>query len=76
MKTEYVWIIIIYILSGCTPLPQACNVSIWKILKLAMKRSAHADVADEILQKLKQEMLPGAVQLEKKVGMLRDRSVR
>ena len=41
-----------------------------------MKRSAHADVADETLQKLKQKMLSGAVQLEKKVGMLRDRFVR
>lgn len=76
MKKEYAWIIIIYVPGGCTPLLQACDVGIQKILKLAIKKSAHADVVDETLVQLNQGVLPEAVIIQKTIGTLWDRSVQ
>ena len=76
MKSQYAWIIIIFIPGGCTPLLQACDVGIQKILKIAIKKSSHADVVEETLSKLKDGMSPASVQVQKKLGILRDRSVK
>ncbi|TFK81293.1 hypothetical protein K466DRAFT_558073 [Polyporus arcularius HHB13444] len=76
MKSEYVWIIVIFVPGGCTPLLQACDVGIQKITKHAIKKSLHADVVEETLQELKKGVSPEAVLLQKKLGVLRDRSVQ
>ncbi|KAL7277451.1 hypothetical protein ACG7TL_008372 [Trametes sanguinea] len=76
MKTSYAWIIVIYIPGGCTPLLQACDVGIQRVLKLAIKRSAHADVVEDTLTQLRVGKAPSEVLVSKKVGVLRDRSVQ
>lgn len=76
MKGEYVWIIVIFIPGGCTGLLQACDVGIQKILKLAIKKTAHADVVSETLAQLKKGVLPQQVHVKKNIGVVRDRSVQ
>ncbi|KAI1781574.1 hypothetical protein LXA43DRAFT_854343, partial [Ganoderma leucocontextum] len=76
MKAEYIWIIVIYVPGGCTPLLQACNVGIQRILKLAIKKSSHADVVQETLEQLKGGVSPQDVVLRKNIKTLRDRSVQ
>lgn len=76
MKTSYTWIIIIFIPGGCTPLLQACDVGIQRILKLAIKRSAHADIVEDMLAQLQCGTSASQVHISKEVGLLRDRSVQ
>ena len=75
MKTTYTWIIVIYVPGGCTPLLQACDVGIQKVLKLAIKKAAHRDVVTELLDKMDGGISPEAVMIDKRVGGVRDRSV-
>ncbi|KAI1782660.1 hypothetical protein LXA43DRAFT_873925, partial [Ganoderma leucocontextum] len=49
---------------------------IQRILKLAIKKSSHADVVQETLGQLKEGVSPQEVQLRKNIGTLRDRSVQ
>ncbi|KAI1782136.1 hypothetical protein LXA43DRAFT_862600, partial [Ganoderma leucocontextum] len=49
---------------------------IQRILKLAIKKSSHADVVQETLDQLKAGVSPSEVQLRKKIGIVRDRSVQ
>ncbi|KAL1939409.1 hypothetical protein VTO73DRAFT_9965 [Trametes versicolor] len=76
MKDEYAWIIVIYVPGGCTPLLQACDVGIQKLLKLAIKKSAHTDVVEETLEQLKKGVAPQEVHMKKNIGIVRDRSVQ
>ncbi|OBZ66407.1 hypothetical protein A0H81_13643 [Grifola frondosa] len=76
IKTKYVWIIVIFVPGGCTPLLQACDVGIQKILKLAIKRSSHSDVVEETLEQLPRGVSAKEVHIKKNIGILRNRLVQ
>lgn len=74
MKQYHPNIILHYIPAGCTGVFQACDVGIQRIFKHSLKRSYHEDVVAEILEQI--EGGKDDIIAEKKIGVLRDRSVR
>ena len=71
----YPWIRIHYIPANCTGLFQPCDVGIQRVLKLAIRRSALKDIVDDTMQQLKGGVKPDNVVFEKKLGVVRNRSV-
>ena len=75
MRQHYPWIWIHYIPANCTGLFQPCDVGIQRILKLAIRRSALKDIVDDTMQQLNAGVEPSKVVFERKLGMVRNRSV-
>lgn len=74
MKQYHPNIILHYVPAGCTGVFQACDVGIQRIFKHSLKRSYHEDVVAEILEQI--EGGKDDIIAEKKIGVLRDQSVR
>jgi hypothetical protein len=74
LKKKHPNIILEFVPAGCTPVFQACDVGIQRILKHSWKRSCHQDIVGEILEQIdnKSEMIT----IENKLGVLRDRTVK
>jgi hypothetical protein len=66
-------IIVHYVPAGCTGVFQACDVGIQRIFKHSLKRSYHQDVITDILEQIDQGK--DNIVVEKRLGVLRDRSV-
>ena len=75
MLKYYPWIRIHYVPANCTGLFQPCDVGIQRILKLAIRRSALRDIVNDTMQQLKSGVEPGRVVFEKKLAVVRNRSV-
>ena len=75
MWKYYPWIRIHYIPANCTGLFQPCDVGIQRVLKLAIRRAALKDIVDDTMQQLQSGTEPHKVVFEKKLGVVRDRSV-
>ena len=75
MRKCYPWIRIHYIPANCTGLFQPCDVGIQRILKLAIRRTALKDIVDDTMQQLNGGVKPDKVVFEKKLGIVRNRSV-
>ena len=76
MHNTYPWIRIHYIPANCTGLFQPCDVGIQRILKLAIKRSALQDIINDTMEQLGHGTEPSKVTFEKRLGIVRDRSIR
>ena len=76
MTREFPWICIHFIPENCTGLFQPCDVGIQRVLKLAIKRSALSDVIDNTMGQLKSGVTPDKVTFEKRMEVVRNRSVR
>lgn len=75
MRKNYPWIRIHYIPANCTGLFQPCDVGIQRVLKLAIRRSALKDVVDDTMQQLRDGVEPSKVVFEKRLPIVRNRSV-
>ena len=73
MRANHNNILLHFVPGGCTPVLQACDVGIQRILKHSLKRSYHRDVVNDVLDQLDK----GAeqIRISKSVTVLRDRSV-
>ncbi|KAG9073858.1 hypothetical protein FRC06_011105 [Ceratobasidium sp. 370] len=76
MEKTYPWIDIKFIPAGCTGLFQACDVGIQRVLKIAIRNVAHADVVTETVHALKSGVKPECVVNDQSLPTLRRRSVR
>jgi hypothetical protein len=63
-----------FVPAGCTGLFQPCDVGIQRIFKHSLRRSYHEDVIEEVLTQI--DNGAETIELEKKLGVLRDRTVR
>ena len=68
-------IVVNFVLVRMTGLFQPADVGIQCILKQSMRKSAHADVVDEVLKKLMNGQAAGAIGIDNKLGILWDRTV-
>ncbi|QRV96790.1 Ulp1 protease family, carboxy-terminal catalytic domain protein [Ceratobasidium sp. AG-Ba] len=75
MQDHYPWIIFDYVPGGCTGLFQACDVGIQRVLKLAIRNSAHADVVAETVNALRFGIEPQYVLNDQSLPTLRRRSL-
>ena len=75
MWKHYPWIQIHYIPANCTSLFQPCDVGIQWVLKLAIRWTALKDIVDDTMEQLQSGAEPNEVVFEKKLGVVRDRSV-
>ena len=75
LDQNYPWIIYLFVPGGCTGIAQPCDVGIQRPLKLSIKHSQHADVVDETLGYLKDGTDPAELQIDTRIGTLRDRTV-
>lgn len=75
MKENYPWIIILYVPAACTGLFQPCDVGVQRVFKHAVRRSSHAHIVAETVEQLNNDIMPAKVTINKKVGILRNRSV-
>ncbi|TFY73499.1 hypothetical protein EWM64_g10513 [Hericium alpestre] len=77
-----------YVPGGCTGIWQPCDVGIQRVLKHEIHHTSCADIVAEVLQRLEaleaealeatgslDELDVSAIQLDKKIGVLRDRSM-
>jgi hypothetical protein len=69
------FIIVIFVPAGCTGLFQPCDVSVQLPVKHSLKRSAHEDVINEVLQQLEAGISAAKVTIDTKIKILRDRTV-
>ena len=76
MYNTYPWIRIHYVPACCTGLFQPCDSGIQRVLKLAIKRSALQDVINDTTEQLEAGIDPSAVTFEKKLPVVRDRSIK
>ena len=76
MYNTYPWIRIHYVPANCTGLFQPCDVGVQKVLKLAIRRSALEDVINDTTQQLNSGIEPSMVTFEKRLPVVRDRSIR
>ena len=76
MYKTYPWIRIHYIPANCTGLFQACDVGIQRVLKLAIKRSTLQDIINDTMEQLGHGVEPSKVTFEKRLPIVRDRSIR
>ena len=65
----------IFVLAHMTSLFQPCDVGFQHIFKLSLKKSAHEDVVQEVLQELQNRKSAQEILVNTKVGVLRDRTV-
>ena len=75
MTVTYPWIHIHFVPANCTGLFQPCDVRIQRVLKLAIKRSALKDIVDHTMDQLNSGMTPDQVSFDKRIGVVRNRSV-
>ncbi|THU98939.1 hypothetical protein K435DRAFT_659941, partial [Dendrothele bispora CBS 962.96] len=78
MKVTHPSIIILFVPGSCTGLFQPLDVGIQQILKLSIKRIAHRDVVEEVLQSLKKQKdkeTSTLVKIDVLMPTLRDRSL-
>ncbi|EKM53118.1 uncharacterized protein PHACADRAFT_259291 [Phanerochaete carnosa HHB-10118-sp] len=75
MKETHPWIIINYILGGCTGIFQPCDVGIQRPLKHTVRRAAHHYKFQETLSLLQPGVDAVNVQLDRTIGVARDRSI-
>ena len=68
-------IVVNFVPARMTGLFQPANVGIQCILKQSMRKSAHADIVDEVLKKLANGQATGAIGIDSKLGILHDRTV-
>ena len=76
MYKTYPWIHIHYIPANCTGLFQPCDVGIQRVLKLAIRHSALQDIINETMGQLDSGVEPSMVTFEKRLPVVRDRSIR
>jgi len=76
MYNTYPWIRIHYVPANCTGLFQPCDVGIQRVLKLAIRRSALQDIINDTMEQLERGVEPNMVTFEKRLPVVRDRSVR
>jgi hypothetical protein len=76
MYQTYPWIQIHYIPANCTGPFQPCDVGIQHVLKLAIRRSALQDVVNDTMEQLDCGVEPSRVTFEKRLGTIRDHSVK
>src|ERR1700743_2597382 len=76
MHNTYPWIRIHYVPANCTGLFQPCDVGIQRVLKLAIRRTALQDIISDTTEQLGQGVEPRMVDFEKRLPVVRDRSVR
>ena len=76
MYNTYPWIRIHYVPANCTGLFQPCDVGIQRVLKLAIRRSALQDIINDTTEQLDCGIDSKMVTFEKKLPVVRDRSVR
>lgn len=76
ISSTYPWIVLHFIPGGCTGVFQACDTTIQRVVKLAMRRAAHEDLVNETSQALASGTAPLDVVNNQKVKTLRNRSVR
>lgn len=76
MAEAYEWISLIYVPANCTSLFQPCDAGIQHILKLIIKRAAHADIVNETLALLASGKDPAEVLISTSVITMRNRSLR
>lgn len=69
-------IILSFVPGGCTGVFQPCDVGIQRPFKLSLKRSYHEDVVSEILEQYNNKEDPEPIQIDTRIGALRDRSTR
>ncbi|KAG8726118.1 hypothetical protein FRC12_023690 [Ceratobasidium sp. 428] len=75
MKEHYPWILLMYVPGGCTGLFQACDVGIQRVLKIAIRNAAHADVVTETVNALRSGIKPEHVINDQSLPTLRRRSL-
>lgn len=76
LDQHYPWIKYRFVPGGCTGIAQPCDVGVQRPLKLAVKRSQHADIVDESLSLLKKNDAAAAViRLDTTLPTLHDRSL-
>ena len=75
MQKHYPWIRLHYVPANCTGLFQPCDVGIQRILKLAIRRTALKDIVDNTMQQLNAGVEANKVVFEKKLAVVRDRSL-
>ena len=76
MYSTYPWIRIHYVPANCTGLFQPCDVGIQRVLKLAIRRSALQDIINDTMEQLRAGVEPSKVDYEKRLPVVRDRSIR
>jgi hypothetical protein len=75
MRANHPEIIINFVPARMTGHFQPADVGLQRLFKHSMKRTAHDDVVQEVMEKLRQGVLPGEVSVDTKIGVLRDRTV-
>ncbi len=75
MRENHPTIIINFVPARMTGLFQPADVGLQRLFKHSMKRTAHDDVVQEVLLKLKSGTPPDQVTVDSKIGILRDRTV-
>jgi hypothetical protein len=76
MKRNHPFIIVIFVPGGCTGLFQPLDVGIQRALKLSIKRSAHHDIVQEVLDQIEGGVASESLKVDTTLGTLRDRSVQ
>ncbi|KAG6863217.1 hypothetical protein C0991_007362 [Blastosporella zonata] len=76
MKTNHPNIILDFVPGGCTGVAQPCDVGIQRPFKLSTKRSYHEDVVEDFVDQMKNSTGLTTLMVEKRLGIMRDRSVR
>ncbi|KAG9122254.1 hypothetical protein FRC07_001460 [Ceratobasidium sp. 392] len=75
MKENHPSILLMYVPGGCTGLFQACDVGIQRVLKIAIRNAAHADVVTETVNALQSGIKPERVVNDQSLPTLRRRSL-
>jgi hypothetical protein len=76
IRDEFPWIVLDYIPANCTGIWQPCDVGTQRPFKQAIRRAQLEDMVAETQDRLNRGGSPADVHLDKKIGVLRDRSVR
>ncbi|QRV83006.1 DDE superfamily endonuclease [Ceratobasidium sp. AG-Ba] len=76
LKENFSWIIMLYIPANCTGLFQPCDVGLQRILKLAIRNSAHSDIMKETLDALESGVLAEQIVNNQTLWTLRNRSLQ
>ena len=75
VRTRWPWIRLRYVPGGMTGLAQPCDVGIQRPYKLSIRRSQLQDLVAETLRHIQSDGDPAALELDSRIGTLRDRSV-
>ena len=75
MRKYYPWIRIHYVPANCTSLFQPCDIGVQQVLKLAIRWTALKNIVDDTMQQLRSGIKPSNVVFEKRIAIVRNRSV-